>query len=364
MPFKVGIIGAGWYGCHLASSLLSLGFEVTVFERRTRVLDEASGNNQFRLHLGFHYARHHGTRQQSRDGFLRFIERYPDLSAPVHSNIYAVPSNDSLIDFHTYKMIMASSGIDFSECSDTSDWLSDIDGALLTAERVLMISRARHFFSQRLSNVLQLGNEVKSITHDNSDASINGERFDYIIDASWGKFTKGNADVFFEPTLLLYYETNENAPAITLVDGPLSSIYPTEDPNIFTLSNVTHTPLGNFSDPNGAQGALDSVRGSLVIEKRNLMEDQILKNVPRFRDVFRFAGAQLSMKTKLNGRADDRSCYVHQTGRLFSVMSGKIDTVFHATERILSMIEAEHSQPEIYMANSLREDIVMPELTQ
>lgn len=364
MPFKVGIIGAGWYGCHLASSLLSLGFEVTVFERRQRVLDEASGHNQFRLHLGFHYARHHGTRQQSRDGFLRFIERYPDLSAPITTNIYAVPKNDSIIDYHTYKLIMASSGIDFVELNETSDWLSDIDGALLTSERVLMISRARSFFSKRLSNSLRIGTEVTSVTSDDKTASINGETFDYVIDASWGKFKRVNADTFFEPTILLYYETSQDFPAITFVDGPLSSVYPTEDPSIFTLSSVTHTPLGQFSDSRDAEQALKDVDSDMVTEKRQLMESQIVKNVPRFKDVFQFAGAQLSMKTKLNGRADDRSCYVHQSGRLFSVMSGKIDTVFHATERILSMIEAEHSQPDLSTVSRIRDDIIMPEFAR
>lgn len=358
VPFKVGIIGAGWYGCHLASSLLSLGFEVTVFERSQRVLDEASGNNQFRLHLGFHYARHHGTRQQSRDGFLRFIERYPNLSASVARNIYAVPKNDSLIDFQTYKMIMASSGVDFTECADTSAWLDEIDGALLTPERVLMISRARYFFTQRLMNNLRLGEEVISISQNDKGAFMNGEAFDYIIDASWGKFTRPTGDIFFEPTLLLYYEASDEFPAITLVDGPLSSIYPTEDPHIFTLSSVSHTPLGRFEDPSKAKDALAKITGEQVTEKRQLMEHQISKNVPAFKDVFRFSGAQLSMKTKLTGRVDDRSCYVHQSGRLFSVMSGKIDTVFHATERILSLIEAEHSQPELAAASRIRDDIL------
>jgi L-2-hydroxyglutarate oxidase LhgO len=83
MVSKVAIIGAGWYGCHIGSSLKTLGFDVTVFEQHARPLHEASGNNQFRLHLGFHYPRHHGTRVQSRDGFMRFMERYPYLSREV-----------------------------------------------------------------------------------------------------------------------------------------------------------------------------------------------------------------------------------------------------------------------------------------
>src|SRR6185437_1524824 len=98
MSLRIGIIGAGWYGCHIALSLKALGFDVSVFERNNDILSEASGNNQFRLHQGFHYPRHHATRVQSRDGFMRFIERYPRLSREVPENIYAVPKEDSLID--------------------------------------------------------------------------------------------------------------------------------------------------------------------------------------------------------------------------------------------------------------------------
>ena len=105
MSYSIAIIGAGWYGCHLASSLDAIGMSVKVFERNTRPLHEASGNNQFRLHMGFHYARHYNTRMQSRDGYMRFIERYPSLSGKIENNIYAVPSKDSLIDFLTYRLI-------------------------------------------------------------------------------------------------------------------------------------------------------------------------------------------------------------------------------------------------------------------
>ncbi|MBK9616669.1 MAG: hypothetical protein IPO35_14620 [Uliginosibacterium sp.] len=37
--------------------LTSFGFDVRLFDANTRPLHEASGNNQFRLHLGFHYPR-------------------------------------------------------------------------------------------------------------------------------------------------------------------------------------------------------------------------------------------------------------------------------------------------------------------
>ncbi len=362
VSFKIAVIGAGWYGCHIGSSLASLGFEIVVFDRNHRPLQEASGNNQFRLHLGFHYARHHGTRQQSRDGFLRFIERYPMLSAPVEKNIYAVPNGDSLIDYQTYKLIMASSGIDFIEMPrGENPYLKDFDGAILTAERVLLINQARDYFTRRLGSALILEMDVKSIVQHEDWVEVEGVRFDYVIDASWGQGTAIPMDIFYEPTLLLYYETKEDFPAITFVDGPLASIYPTEDKAIYTLSSVPHTPLGRFDNALAAKKCLQQVSADLVGAKRELMEQQILANVPGFKDAFSFAGVQLSMKTKPVGRADDRSCYVFRNKRIIGVMSGKIDTVFFATERILSMLEAENSAGTVDTNSAIRNDILRTE---
>lgn len=360
MSFRIGIVGAGWYGCHLGSSLASLGFEVTVFDRHERLLVEASGNNQFRLHLGFHYARHAETRIQSRDGFQRFVERYPSLSVEApHRNIYAVPRYQSLMDFPTYKLVMASSGIDSVETGDTAGLLSNIEGALLTRERIVLIEQARLFFEERLAGRLRLGEEVHSLTSLDRGAEINGEHFDYAIDATWGQLRRPPIEMFFEPTILLYYEARHEFPAVTLVDGPLCSVYPTEDPAIFTLSSVPHTPLGRYASPGEAFGRRAQVNKELVMAKRLAMEAQVSTNIPGFRDAFRFEGVQLSMKTKPAGNVDDRSCHVFRDGRVFSVMSGKIDTIFHATERVLAMIEAEHASPNAApRPSSLRQQIV------
>ena len=358
MSLTFAIIGGGWYGCHIAASLRALGFGVTVFEHQPRLLHLASGNNQFRLHLGFHYPRHYGTRMQSREGFSRFVERYPALSRPVAENIYAVPRGDSLIDFLTYKLIMTSSGIEFTELYDHPPMLANLEGCLLAPERVLLIDRARRYFADRLSGNLVLGHRVAAVTETEGAVHIDGQRFDFLIDATWGHFTKPPIELFYEPTLLLYYEANCEFPAITMVDGPLCSIYPTEDPGLYTLSSVPHTPLGRFSTSAAARQALDAVDPALIANKVELMEQQIMRYVPGFKDVFRFIGPQLSIKTKPSGSFDDRSCYVFKTGRVFSVMSGKIDTIFFAVERILSLIEAMPDASDPPASGSLREEVL------
>lgn len=379
-----GIIGGGWYGCHVASSLRALGFRVRVFEQHGRLMHEASGNNQFRLHTGFHYARHRGTRVQSRDGFLRFIERYPGLSRAVPCNLYAVASRDSLVDYGTWNTIMASSGLHFTEgaggvmsgssssnsisisinsssSSGGSVVMSNVSGVVRTAERVLLLTKARHYFEAELEGVLSLGHKVSRVEeHGDETVSIDGEPFDFVIDATWGHYGRPpDVEVVYEPTLLLYYEGPHDFPAITLVDGPLCSVYPTEAPGLFTLSSVPYTPLGQFKTAEEARAVRDGIDAGAIRAKRKLMEDQISHYLPAFRRLFRYVGPQLAVKTKAVGAHADRSCQVHRRGRVFSIMSGKIDTVFYATERILSMIEAPRVPVVSNTLSSLRQDLAM-----
>lgn len=362
-PCSFGIVGGGWYGCHVAMSLRELGFGVKVFEQHGRLLHEASGNNQFRLHMGFHYARHRDTRIQSRDGFLHFIERYPGLSRSVKYNVYAVPAQDSLIDYDTYCTIMAASGIHFTEGSP-SDFpeLANISGVICTAEHVLLPTNARAYFEAELEGVLELGRRVSHIQDTGHGAVIDGERFDFAVDATWGHCTSPDIPVVYEPTLLLYYEGPAEFPAITLVDGPLCSIYPTEVPRLFTLSSVRHTPLGQFPTAAEAREVRDDVSTETIAAKRTLMEAQIARYLPDFAKLFRYVSPQLSIKTKPINAHDNRNCHVSRRGSVFSIMSGKIDTVFFATERILALIDADninmlsHDIPLVSSKVSLRKE--------
>ncbi|KAF4960432.1 hypothetical protein FSARC_10492 [Fusarium sarcochroum] len=353
-PLSFGIIGGGWYGCHIATSLRALGFRVKLFEQHDRLLHEASGNNQFRLHMGFHYARHSDTRLQSRDGFFRFIERYPDLSRNVPCNIYAVTAQDSLLDYGTYRTIMSASGIPFTEEAPPGIGLTNVDGIMCVPERVLLLTKARAYFETELKDALDLGRKVSSVEDVDDRVSIDGECFDFAVDATWGHYLELDFPVMYEATLLLYYEGPPDFPAVTLVDGPLASVYPTEVPGLFTLSSVPHTPLGQFKTAAEARAARDSVSATTISAKRELMEAQMMHYLPVFLDHFRYVGPQLAIKTKPLGAFDDRSCKVSRRGRVLSVMSGKIDTIFFATERILSLTKTTKVQ-----TNGMHDDIAL-----
>ena len=338
---KFAVVGAGFYGLHIASRLRALGIEVTVYEKEPQILSFASGNNQFRLHLGFHYARNFRTRQQSRDGYFRFLERYGRLTREVENNFYLVPQGDSIVDFSTYKLIMMSSGLDFVE-TRKPDLINFNCGAILTAERILLIRESRDYFYSLMSDALRLG-EAATITMREDKIDVNGTDYDYCIDCTWGHLTPDDS-FFFESTILLYYRkriSSMPANAFTFVDGPLCSLYPTENPEIFTLSSVPHTPIGKYGGSAEACASIRSLTSHDIHIKRLLMEQQLMRYYPSFTDEFEYVEPQLCVKTKPYGDDDDRSCYVKKNGRLIKCLSGKVDNIFFAASEVMSLIEAD-----------------------
>jgi len=343
MSLKIAIIGAGWYGCHIGHILDTLDFEVKIFEKNNDIFLEASGNNQFRLHLGFHYARDYRTRLQSRDGYHRFLERYNDLTEEIKDNLYIVPENDSLIDDMTYKMIMLTSGIEFEELNSSTisnefSYLKHSKLVFNTDERIILTNKAKEYYKRVLNAKIIYNTKIESIEENSNGVIVNGERFDFVIDATWGHYSNKKENFFFEPTLLLYYKTDQDFPALTYVDGPLCSLYPTEEKGTYTLSSVTHTPLGKYNEANKARDFIENIDSNLIKEKINAMETEISKYVPDFKKHFTYKSPQLSIKTKSIVANDDRSCYVETYGRMITIISGKIDTIFYASQEVINIL--------------------------
>jgi hypothetical protein len=335
---KFAVIGAGLYGLHIASSLKSVGLDVTVYEKNDSLLSCASGNNQFRLHLGFHYARNFRTRTQSREGYFRFLDKYGEFVRTIEENWYLIPDGDSFIDFSTYKLIMMSSGLNFVEKTQP-ETIKHPCGALCVDEKIILPAALRDHFSHKLHGILRLGENAE--VHQGSEKiEVNGSKYDYCVDCTWGHLSNEEG-CFYESTILLYYRNKnlQNNHAYTFVDGPLCSLYPTEQLGLFTLSSVPHTPIGSHSTSMAARREIESISSHDVGIKRLVMEKQMMRYYPDFLDDFEYVGPQLSIKTKPFGKDDDRSCYMKKQGRLIKCLSGKIDNIFYASSEVFAMID-------------------------
>ncbi len=337
---KIGIIGGGWYGCHLGLVLKNHGCEVDVYEAEDDVLQLASVNNQARLHIGYHYPRCSVTRLQTVACFPRFIEAYPTFSKPIENNIYTVSKRDSLVDFRTYCQIMEASGLQFDYVDPADFGIEGVDGAISTQERLMDFDESRRTFKEKLGTSLHLNSRVTSVVDGADGAEINGEHYDAVINCTWCalKTEPMPENMFFEPTILLYYEALQPFyGALTVMDGPCFSIYPYDDGR-YSLSHVSFTARGQYKTFAEAQAFNDQITEADLDTVRRNMTDKAMKEFPAFNDYFRYLGPQFSVKTKYANACASRDTAVKKQGHIFSVFSGKIDTIFVAEDSILEQL--------------------------
>ena len=155
---RIAVIGAGWYGCHIARHLIKAGHSVVIFER-DGIFSGASGNNQDRVHLGFHYPRSAKTRDEIQACYIQFIREYPTL--PVTDNLYAIATDRSLIDYRTYLTICKGSGmgLGYTEVDPSQFGLRGVEGAIRTTERVVDTAAVKRQFEEELEDFIRYEKE-------------------------------------------------------------------------------------------------------------------------------------------------------------------------------------------------------------
>lgn len=325
---RISILGAGWYGCHIAVSLLQAGYDVTVHDREARVFAGASGSNPARLHLGFHYPRSAQTRRACQNHVARFMEVYGDLTRAIPVNIYAVAAERSLLDFGTYRKVLAGE-VEFVTIDRPEDMgLMNIEGALLTGERHIVIDEARRHFETMLAGRLDLGN-------DSPDPSA-----DIVIDCTFCARDSERIDRF-EPcvTVLLEGPTDR---AITVMDGPFPSVYPwKEDDGLSSLTSAVHTPISKECRTwREARSVLDGQTAAGLRARAGAMMAQICEFYPAAGDLYRVVDYKLSIRAMPRSAADARLVDIIQADeRSYRVRAGKIDAIFSAHAGIENLLK-------------------------
>ena len=329
------IIGGGWYGCHLALSLKKKGFQIQLYEKNEEIFSEASFNNQNRLHLGFHYPRSYKTRLQSKKGYEDFLLNYRELIQNLELSIYAVSKDLSLMDFDTYKSIMKSTELNFEDITNNPPFkLNNLQGIIKTDEKIIDSSKAKKFFKNHLKDISINNFEV---TLKDINKFLNNDCF--VIDCTWNKIFK-NKSFFYESSILLKYKKKTKLSfGLTIMDGNFPSIFPIDDQYI-SLSDVEHTPFFKSLSFKNAYDSISNIKINQVNDIMNKMETKIKKYVPNFYELFEFTEPILSIKTKkLNDKSADRSTYIIPIkDNLYSVYSGKIDTIFNIESQLLAIL--------------------------
>jgi len=329
---KVKILGAGWYGCSIASGLISRGHYVELHESAPHIFAGASGANPARLHQGQHYPRSRLTRAFCQEHHAAFMSRYGSLTRCVPINIYAVASDDSYLDFGTYCQVLRGE-IEFITIWEPSEYgLLNVEGAILTGERHIVISEARSFFENDLDKHIVL----------NADIADQGN-FDWVVDCTFCANDAQNIDRYEAcVTYILEGPTNK---AVTIMDGPFPSLYPwNEELGLNSLTSAKYTPIKRCGNWREAKSVINTITKEEITARGHTMFEQLCHYWPDAADLYSIADHRLSIRAMPKSAADARLVDIVHTGpHALRVRAGKIDAVLHAEQLIANIIEAAES---------------------
>ena len=151
---KFCIIGAGFFGLSIAIKIKEKypRAQVTVFEKEKEILMGASGKNQFRCHLGYHYPRSEQTIKECKTSFKEFNKYFSGCYIK-SENYYAIAKKDSLTNFEKYLQILKKNKLSFRVCENNLLKKENIEGVINVEEKLINIYLIKKRF-QRIINSL------------------------------------------------------------------------------------------------------------------------------------------------------------------------------------------------------------------
>ena len=342
--FKIAIIGGGWFGCHIGNEIKNTfkkNVRLTIFDEKKDIFNGASGYNQNRLHLGFHYPRSKKTRIQSKLGFYKFIKKYPKFSKEIKNNIYAISSSKkTYINFEQYCKALNSTGLKYNIHSKNDFNLKNVEGIISCKERQVSTDIAKNYFKTRLKKYLVLNYKVKKIKKKNKKIFINDykEEFDLIINCSWQKFQIFKTwNTIYEPCLTFLYKQKKkiNEDCLTIMDGPFFTLYKWNK-LFYNLYSVKNSRLKKYKSSDKSENYLKKFQKSEISNLRKKIELDFVKYYPDFKKKFKYVKYISTVRTiKINNKKDDdRSYDIHYRDNQIEVLSGKIDHICLVSEKI------------------------------
>lgn len=326
---RILILGGGWYGCHLAAAFKADGHAVELHEAGPRLFSGASGANPARLHLGFHYPRSKATRAACQEQHAEFMRVYGHLTRAIPLNLYAVAAHTSNVDFGNYTQTLRGE-LEFITVEDPRDFdLQNIEGAVLTGERHIVIREAREFFTALLGDVVHLNSTI--------DAGYSWADT-VVIDCTFCALDAQNIDRY-EPCITVVLEGPTDR-ALTVMDGPFPSVYPWDErDNLLSLTSAAHTPLAKVKTYHEAKSVLSTTGGMEIRARTQRMIDDVAHFWPEAAARYRAVDAMLAIRAMPASGADARLVDIVKIGpRTLRVRAGKIVSIFHAENLLRSAL--------------------------
>ena len=336
---RIAVIGGGFYGCYLAYKLLEekkFNLIIDIFEKNRDLLQEAGSNNQWRLHLGYHYPRSKKTIEQCVIGAKKFTNDFKKYISYPKYNLYIIHKK-SKTSFDQFVKIFKNFKLKFKKFDiKTLKVLKNIDqysGALNTEEGVIKFDKLNPFLKKKIKSKCKvyLNTKIKKII--NSDSKIldckNNKygSYDFIMNCTYINPNLSNNNKFpikYELAGMVEIKNviKKNI-ALTIMDGNYVSIYPRKQ-NTVSLSSVKFTPIKKFTNISN----IDKLK-KIVTKNKKKYINKILNDLNKYFHMnIKKKKKNLIVTTKVkikNDFFDQRITLLKKNKNVFHILCGKID---------------------------------------
>jgi hypothetical protein len=240
------VIGGGLFGCSAALELSKSGYDVTLIEQDSDIMNKASKCNHNRIHYGYHYPRSIETATQSLDGLLSFLIKYKEAIVTNFPNYYAIALNQSNINSFEYENFCDQVGISY--CSEYPSFNIMNPSLLENSYKVEEPIFDWEILKKLVKKELKKSNIKLKL---NTKFSKKYSKFDFIINCAYSGINDVNKIVGISPlkfklqdVIIPIFKYNHPKIGLTVMDGPFCSIMPKGNtPNHFILYHAKYSIL-------------------------------------------------------------------------------------------------------------------------
>jgi FAD dependent oxidoreductase len=370
---KFAIIGAGWYGLHLAIELKKRGHEVTLFEKNSAILSEISGKFGVRLHVGLHYPRSEETRKTCQRAFKEFYDAYPELIVEHDYSMYGVGIRDankkrSKVTSEEFRAIVQREISEWVEVDLKESEYKSLHALFNVKEPSIAVgARLQQFFDKQLKEVnlcVMFNFEVKTLRPSRGKVLLSNpdkyyeEIFDKVINTtSYQAFLLPaikndlDIDIIYQPCLALLYEDQVKTKhpfSFIVMDGWFPCIMPYNDspekdgrPNKhYILTHGKWTIMGSYSQMNEAYETLNKIDDAFIENKiKPKCEAEIGSFWPKFKTRFTYLGWKSSVLAKIATKKEFRSAVTFEENNIIHVIPGKVSNIFDVAREVFDLVD-------------------------
>lgn len=356
------VIGGGFYGIMIANYLKTMRRfdDVTLLEKNHALMQQASYNNQARVHNGYHYPRSFTTAYRSRMNLPKFVDEFKYSLHRDFTKLYAIAKRNSKVTAKQFVRFCHEIGAKIEPAPLKYKQLFNnqlIEDLFLVEEFAFDSMKLCEQLSYDLQTnkvKVELNAQVKAISCHSAklrveyqkENAIYTQNAKYIFNCSYsglnqflGEFQTTQTRLKHEITEMGLIEVPSvlKEIGITVMDGPFFSIMPFPSRGLHSISHVRYTPHYNWIDTQNI-----NPYQRLAEYNRMTRIERMIRDTTRYLpsiNTAKYIESLYEIKTVLikNESDDGRPILLEKHDSLpgfYSILGGKIDNIYDVLEKL------------------------------